>query len=203
MPVTIWDLITAYRDETGATEAWIMRKAGLNKGAFTAWRKRGVPVLPDRPTLFRLAETLRADYETVVMAMLHAGKYLPESIAREDEQRRVRSIEEESARVLEAHEVAMRLFAEANRDFGAARALASELHQTDELSLELWERVDDNLRELEQVVLTASFEGGDGDADSTEPGGPAPTSDLVSEPSAEMQAAAKKGQVEQPGEFDN
>ncbi len=46
-------------------------------------------------------------------------------------------------------------------------------------------------------------EGGDGDADSTEPGGPAPTSvrTPLSAVDDELAAAAKIGDVEEPGEF--
>lgn len=193
MPVTIWDLITAYRDETGATEAWIMRKAGLNKGAFTAWRKRGVPVLPERPVLFALAETLRVDYETVVLAMLHAGKYLPEEEAREEERRHAEAIEIENARALEAHRLAVELFTTAGRDFENARALASRRYQSDEITLDLWERVDDSLREMERFIAAAHREGGDDH-------GTATTEEPVSEDSDELLPAAKPGQVEEPGE---
>lgn len=81
--VTFWDLVQAYRDETGASEAWIMRRAGLNKGAFSAWRARGIPRLPDHDHLVALSEVLRVDYETLLDTILRDTNYLPEWVARE------------------------------------------------------------------------------------------------------------------------
>lgn len=99
--VTFWDLVQRHRDSTGASEAWIMRRAGLNKGAFTAWRARGVPALPERRQLLALAEVLRVDYETLLVAMLHDAKYLPESVARAEADRLARLELEAWGRVLD------------------------------------------------------------------------------------------------------
>lgn len=83
MPMSIWVLIQDYIDQTGATEASIQRRAGLNKGTFTAWRARGVPALPAREHLIGLADALHVDYETALSAILHDCSYLPEQAARD------------------------------------------------------------------------------------------------------------------------
>jgi hypothetical protein len=80
---SLWDLVQAYRDETGASEAWIMRRAGLNKGTFTAWRQRGIPRLPEHVQLIALADALKIPYEVLLNAVLHDTSYLPEAVARE------------------------------------------------------------------------------------------------------------------------
>lgn len=104
MAMSFWDMVATYRDSSGASEAWIMRRAGLNKGAFSAWRKRGIPALPPRADLVRLAEVLRVDYEQMVIAMLHDAEYLPEEAARArglEIERRLSEIDTIPARKLE------------------------------------------------------------------------------------------------------
>jgi hypothetical protein len=80
--VTFWDLVQHYCDDTGATEAAVQRKAGLNHGTFTAWRARGVPALPKLDVVLALADTLRVDYEDLVRSLLVSADYLPEDAAR-------------------------------------------------------------------------------------------------------------------------
>lgn len=75
---SLWDLVEHYCNDTGATEAAILRKADLNKGTFAAWRKRGIPTLPARDQLVRLAAVLKVDYETLLVAVLHDVGYLDE-----------------------------------------------------------------------------------------------------------------------------
>lgn len=82
MSVTFWDLLHHYCDDTGATEAAVQRKAGLNHGTFTAWRARGVPALPRVDVVVALADTLRVDYEELVDALLVSAEYLPAAVAR-------------------------------------------------------------------------------------------------------------------------
>lgn len=82
MPVTFWDLLQDYCDDTGATEAAVQRKARLNHGTFTAWRARGVPALPKVDVVVALADTLRVDYEELVHALLVSAEYLPAEVAR-------------------------------------------------------------------------------------------------------------------------
>ncbi|GEP33486.1 hypothetical protein NSZ01_12540 [Nocardioides szechwanensis] len=82
MPVTFWDLLQHYCDDTGATEAAVQRKARLNHGTFTAWRARGVPALPKVDVVVALADTLRVDYEELVHALLVSAEYLPAGVAR-------------------------------------------------------------------------------------------------------------------------
>jgi hypothetical protein len=82
VPVTFWDLLQHYCDDTGATEAAVQRKARLNHGTFTAWRARGVPALPRVDVLVALADTLRVDYEELVHALLVSAEYLPAEVAR-------------------------------------------------------------------------------------------------------------------------
>ena len=80
--VSIWHLIQKYLDETGATEASVLRRANLNKGLFSAWRARGVPALPTRAQLLAIAEAIKTPYEEVLEAALHDCRYLPEEAAR-------------------------------------------------------------------------------------------------------------------------
>ncbi len=82
MPVTFWDLLQHYCDDTGATEAAVQRKARLNHGTFIAWRARGVPALPKVEVVVALADTLRVDYEELVRALLVSAEYLPAGVAR-------------------------------------------------------------------------------------------------------------------------
>lgn len=78
MAVSFWDLVQRYRDESGASEAWIMRRAGLNKGTFTAWRQRGIPSLPERSQLQALADALRVDYAVLLDTILRDTGYAPD-----------------------------------------------------------------------------------------------------------------------------
>lgn len=82
--VSLWALVDDYIADTGATEASIMRRAGLGKGTFTAWKKRGVPGLPSRGDILGLSAALKVDYETVLRALLHDARYLPEAAARDE-----------------------------------------------------------------------------------------------------------------------
>lgn len=79
--MSIWKLLQDYIDETGATEASVLRRADLNKGTFTAWRARGVPTLPSQWQLVGLANALHRPYEEVLRAVLHDAKYLPDEVA--------------------------------------------------------------------------------------------------------------------------
>jgi hypothetical protein len=79
---TFWELLQHYCDDTGATEAAVQRKAGLNHGTFTAWRARGVPALPKVDVVVALADALKVDYEDLVHALLVSAEYLPGAVAR-------------------------------------------------------------------------------------------------------------------------
>lgn len=86
MPMpTFWDLLQQVKDETGATEAWILRRSELNHGAFTAWRSRGIPVLPLRRQLLLLADAMKVDYEFLIEVILHDAGYLPKMRALREE----------------------------------------------------------------------------------------------------------------------
>lgn len=76
--VSMWKLIQTYCDDTGATEASILRRAGLNKGTFSAWRARGVPELPGRDQIMALADAIKVDYATLLEGILYDAQYLPE-----------------------------------------------------------------------------------------------------------------------------
>lgn len=76
-----WELIRNHCDETGATEAWIMRRAGLSTKTFTAWRVRGIPTLPKQSQILGLAEALRRPYDDVLQAILVSTGYVPEAAA--------------------------------------------------------------------------------------------------------------------------
>lgn len=78
---SFWDLVQRAKDETGASESWILKRSGMNHGAFTAWRSRGIPVLPPRGQLLLLANALRVDYEYLIEVILHETKYLPGDVA--------------------------------------------------------------------------------------------------------------------------
>ncbi|WP_134741119.1 hypothetical protein [Nocardioides sp. 503] len=82
MSTTFWELLQHYCDDTGATEAAVQRKAGLNHGTFTAWRARGVPALPKVEVVVALADALKVDYEDLVGALLVSAEYLPAHVAR-------------------------------------------------------------------------------------------------------------------------
>ncbi|WP_193606722.1 hypothetical protein [Nocardioides lijunqiniae] len=82
MSTTFWELVESYCDDTGATEAAVQRKAGLNHGTFTAWRARGVPALPKVDVVVALADALKVDYEDLVRALLVSAEYLPAQVAR-------------------------------------------------------------------------------------------------------------------------
>jgi hypothetical protein len=90
MAMSFWDLLQRYRDATGASEAWVMRKAELNKGTFSAWRQRGIPVLPARRTLVLLSAVLKVDYELLVATILTDAGYLPGDYAVDEEIRLAR-----------------------------------------------------------------------------------------------------------------
>lgn len=77
MSRTFWQMLQDYLDDTGATEASVMRRAGLNKGAFAAWRRRGIPALPEPGQLVRLARAVKVDYEELLNAILHETGHLP------------------------------------------------------------------------------------------------------------------------------
>jgi len=79
MTMGFWDLVQRYRDDSGASEAWIMRKAGLNKGAFTAWRKRGIPVLPEPDQVAGLARALRVSQQEVVDSILETTQFFAQA----------------------------------------------------------------------------------------------------------------------------
>lgn len=72
MAMDFWQLLAQFRDETGASEAWVLRKAAMNHGTFSAWRKRGIPMLPEPEDLDRLADTLKVDFDVLVDSMLEA-----------------------------------------------------------------------------------------------------------------------------------
>lgn len=74
---TFWRMLQDYLDDTGATEASVMRRAGLNKGAFAAWRRRGIPALPGPTEMVRLARALKVDYEDLLQAILHETGHMP------------------------------------------------------------------------------------------------------------------------------
>lgn len=76
--MTIWELIQQYCDDTGATEAAVQRKALLNKGTFSAWRRRGVPALPTHAQILGLAHALKTPYETVLEALIESTNYRDE-----------------------------------------------------------------------------------------------------------------------------
>ena len=78
MGMSFWDLLQAYRDDSGASVAWVMRRAGLNSGTFSAWRARGIPALPKREHLEALAGVLRVEYATLLEAVLRDIGYAPE-----------------------------------------------------------------------------------------------------------------------------
>lgn len=80
--MSFWALVQDYCDKHDVTEAWLMRRAGLNKGAFTAWRARGVPGLPTHAQVVGLAGALGVDYGELLNALLHESRYLPERAAR-------------------------------------------------------------------------------------------------------------------------
>lgn len=82
---SFWDLVQRAKDETGTSESWILKQSGMNHGAFTAWRNRGIPVLPPRGQLLLLAHHLRVDYEHLIEVILHDTKYLPFQVALSDE----------------------------------------------------------------------------------------------------------------------
>ncbi|WP_193611158.1 hypothetical protein [Nocardioides lijunqiniae] len=82
MSTTFWELVESYCDDTGATEAAVQRRAGLNHGTFTAWRARGVPALPKVDVVVALADALKVDYEDLVRALLVSAEYLPAQVAR-------------------------------------------------------------------------------------------------------------------------
>lgn len=133
--MSLWDLVQRYIDDTGATEASIMRRAGLNKGTFTAWRARGVPQLPLRKHLLGLAEALKMDYETVLTAVLHDAKYLPEDAARREQERQ----DQETREILEeAYRVADSL-ATLPRD--EARARVRKLYDDGEISAVVYSNI--------------------------------------------------------------
>jgi hypothetical protein len=81
MSRTFWQMLQDYLDDTGATEASVMRRAGLNKGAFAAWRRRGIPALPEPGQLVRLARAIKVDYDELLTAILHETGHLPASTA--------------------------------------------------------------------------------------------------------------------------
>lgn len=83
MTMSFWDLVQNHVDTWGARESAIMRRAGLNKGTFTAWRQRGIPALPTHQQLVRLADTLHVDYELLLETILRDLQYLPEAAARQ------------------------------------------------------------------------------------------------------------------------
>lgn len=138
--MSLWTLVANYCDETGATEAAVMRKAGLNKGTFSAWRARGVPALPHRAHVIGLAEALRVDYETVIMAILHDAKYLPESAARAEQQR---VDEEDRHNWIEIRDMVVRLLTEAEGDAELAVQLANQ-------------RMDDHHRKKAPEIVSSS-----------------------------------------------
>lgn len=82
---TFWDLLQRVKDETGTSEAWVLKQADLNHGTFSAWRKRGIPVLPPRRNLLLMAHAMRVDYEHLIDVILHDTGYLPGSVALKDE----------------------------------------------------------------------------------------------------------------------
>lgn len=82
---TFWELVERAKQDTGASEAWILKSADMNHGAFSAWRSRGIPVLPPRRNLLLLARALRVDYEYLIDVILHDTEYLPGRVALENE----------------------------------------------------------------------------------------------------------------------
>lgn len=130
--MSLWTLIQKYCDDTGAKEAAVMRRAGLNKGAFAAWRQRGIPSLPTRRDVLGLAAALHTDYETVLTAILHDTKYLPESAAL-SEQERIDAINSNTLESVdqEAKELLDQILAEVDGDMAEARNVIQSLRFED------------------------------------------------------------------------
>lgn len=130
--MSLWTLVQNYCDNTGAKEAAVMRRAGLNKGAFAAWRQRGIPSLPSRRDVLGLAAALQTDYETVLTAILHDTKYLPESVAR-SEQQRLDALNAETLDAVdrEAQELVASLVAELDGDLAEVREAIRGLRAED------------------------------------------------------------------------
>lgn len=160
MTMSFWDLVQKYVDETGATEASIMRRARLNKGTFTAWRARGVPSLPSRGQMLRLADAMRVDYETVLMAVLHDTKYLPEDAARAEQERiYAAELAIEEAYAARVREHVRALLEDTRGDVEEARELNDELRADGSIEPELAGEADGILRQYEtEPSLAARFD---------------------------------------------
>lgn len=105
MSMSFWTLLNDFCDQQDRTEAWVLRRAVLGKGTFSAWRARGIPALPEHSAIVGLADAMNLSYWDVLEAVLHDTLYLPEINARavqgtnsEAEQERWNSV---GARILE------------------------------------------------------------------------------------------------------
>lgn len=65
-----WELLQTVIDDRDTTEAKILKRAGLGKGTFSAWRARGIPTLPRKEQILSLAEAMRIPPGEVVAAIL-------------------------------------------------------------------------------------------------------------------------------------
>lgn len=154
MLMSLWDLIQRYVDETGATEAAIMRRANLNKGTFTAWRARGVPSLPSRGNMLDLAEALKVDYETVLNAVLYETAYLPEARARHEQRRLDAIIEELNDRSAEQmRKYVADLLSDSEGQVARARDLNHELRVDGSVDPDMAGHADEILAEMDAPKL--------------------------------------------------
>lgn len=173
--MSFWDLLQAYRDETGASEAWVMRRAGLNKGAFTAWRARGIPALPDHDQLVALSDVLRVDYTVLLEAVLRDTNYLPEQVARQQAEFAATYKDAFWQQVKEVADEAMA--AAGGSQIGASRRLLDGSAPS-------------HVRAKARALVFGRIP----------PDAPDWLSEQVSEADDTLPAAAKEGQLEEPGE---
>lgn len=65
-----WELLQSVIDERDTTEARILKRAELGKGTFSAWRARGIPMLPSKEQILALSKAMRVEPGDLVIAIL-------------------------------------------------------------------------------------------------------------------------------------
>lgn len=180
VPMTgeLWGLLEEHRRRIAPatiSNRRVGEAIGLSPTAVGNWSK-GLVELPKRRSMLALADLIRVPYERVLEAALRDAKYLPERAARED-QARVDG---------EAHEavvLAERLLADAGGDHAKALVLLNKLVW--ELEPNVFDRV--GLALIRERKAAAAKH-------RRELSAPADTN-------SHLKSVAKKGQIEDPGEF--